>query len=269
MKKFEKVLITSDFDGTLKNDEGVITKEVREAIAYFIAEGGYFTVSTGRTYQGFHLYDPAYINAPVLLANGALAYDYEKNSVAFFDGIGDEGLAAVRAVRDNFPSASIEMYPFNETYAINLTDDTERHFTSQFIEFNVIADPSQAKRPWQKVMIGSDHITSPEIQKLLASIAGDPAFLPTTGSFIEVMKKGVDKGTGLHKLADYLGVPYGRCYAVGDGYNDVEMLVAAAGAFVPENSAPEALAAATHIVRSNNDHAVAHVIEILDKLYPR
>jgi hydroxymethylpyrimidine pyrophosphatase-like HAD family hydrolase len=45
------------------------------------------------------------------------------------------------------------------------------------------------------------------------------------------------------------------------------MLVAAAGAFVPENSAPEALAAATYIVRSNNDHAVAHVIEILDKLY--
>jgi len=269
MKKFEKVLIASDFDGTLKNDEGVITKEVRDAIAYFIAEGGYFTVSTGRTYQGFHLYDPGYINAPVLLANGAMAYDYEKKSVAFFDGIGDEGLTAVRGVRDNFPAASIEMYPFNETYAIHLTDDTERHFTSQFIEFNVIADPSQAKRPWQKVMIGSDNETSQAIQAFLKVNVEDPAFLPTTGSFVEVMKKGVDKGTGLHKLADYLGVPYERCYAVGDGYNDVEMLVAAEGAFVPENAAPEALAAATHIVRSNNDHAVAHVIEILDRMYPQ
>jgi Cof subfamily protein (haloacid dehalogenase superfamily) len=267
MKKFEKVLITSDFDGTLKTDEGVITKEVREAIAYFIAEGGYFTVSTGRTYQGFHLYDPGYINAPVLLANGAMAYDYGKKNIAFFDGIGDEGMAAVRAVRDNFPLASIEMYPFNETYAIHLTDDTERHFTDQFIEFSVVNDPLEAKRPWQKVMIGSDNETSPEIQNLLKSVTDDPAFLPTTGSFIEVMKKGVDKGTGLYKLAGYLGVPRERCYAVGDGYNDVEMLAAAAGAFAPENSAPEALAAATYIVRSNNDHAVAHVIEILDKLY--
>lgn len=266
MKKFEKVLIASDFDGTLKNDEGVITKEVREAIAYFIAEGGYFTVSTGRTYQGFHLYEPGYINAPVLLANGAMAYDYEKKSVVFFDGIGDEGLAAVRAVRDNFPAASIEMYPFNETYAIHLTQDTERHFTSQFIDFNVIVDPEQAKRPWQKVMIGSDAVTSPAIQQLIKSATDDPAFLPTTGSFIEVMKKGVDKGTGLHKLADYLAVPHERCYAAGDGYNDVEMLTAAAGAFVPENSAPEALAVATHIVRSNNDHAIAHVIEILDRM---
>ena len=268
MKKFEKVLITSDFDGTLKNDEDIITKEVRDAIAYFISEGGCFTVSTGRTYQGFHLYDPEYINAPVLLANGAMAYDYKNKQIAFFDGIGDEGLAAVRAVRDNFPSASIEMYPFNETYAINLTDDTERHFTSQKIPFTVLTDPFEAARPWAKVMIGSDEKTSSEIQIFLKAFTDDPAFLPTSGSFIEVMKKGVDKGTGLHKLADYLGVPHERCYAVGDGYNDVEMLTAAAGAFVPENGSPEALAAATHVVRSNNDNAVAHVVEILDRLYP-
>lgn len=267
MKKFEKVLIASDFDGTLKDDEGNITKEVRNAIAYFIAEGGYFTVSTGRTFQGFHLYDPAYINAPVLLANGALAYDYERKSIAFFDGIGEEGFETVRAVRDKFPTASIEMYPFNETFAIHLTDNTERHFSDQFIEFSVVNDPLETRGPWQKVMIGSDNNTAQAIQKLLKSLTDDPSFLPTTGSFIEVMKKGVDKGTGLHKLADYLDVPHDRCYAVGDGYNDVEMLVAAAGAFVPENSAPEALEVATHVVRSNNDHAVAHVIELLDKMF--
>lgn len=41
MGKFEKVLIASDFDGTLKNDDGIITDDVRSAIAYFISEGGY------------------------------------------------------------------------------------------------------------------------------------------------------------------------------------------------------------------------------------
>ncbi len=45
------------------------------------------------------------------------------------------------------------------------------------------------------------------------------------------------------------------------------MLRAAAGAFVPANGSPQALAAATHVVRSNNDGAVAHAIEILDQLY--
>mgnify|MGYP003414395884 CR=1 FL=1 len=34
--KIKNVLIASDFDGTLKNDEGIITPDVIEKIQYFI-----------------------------------------------------------------------------------------------------------------------------------------------------------------------------------------------------------------------------------------
>ena len=68
-------------------------------------------------------------------------------------------------------------------------------------------------------------------------------------------------------LADYLGVPHERTYAVGDGYNDIEMLDAAAAGFVPCNGSPEAIYHANYLVRSNNRGAVAHVIEILDSMY--
>ena len=175
----------------------------------------------------------------------------------------------MRAVRDRFPKASIEMYPFDATFAIHLSDDSERHFTSQDIPFTTVDDPSQAKRPWAKVMIGCHECEedAQEIQRFLKENYDDPIFLPTTGAFIELMKKGVDKGTGLLRLADCLGVPHNRCYAVGDGYNDLEMLTAAAAGFVPENGGPEALAAATYIIRSNNDGAVANVIEILDEKF--
>lgn len=144
LEKFEKVLIASDFDGTLKNDEGIITDDVRSAIAYFISEGGYFTVCTGRTYQGFHLYDPTYINAPVLLTNGSMAYDYEKNEPVFVNGIDAEhGIPFVRAIMEKFPDVSIEMYPFDSTYAIHLDDTSHRHFTSQGIPYKVVSDPSE------------------------------------------------------------------------------------------------------------------------------
>ena len=53
MKKFDKVLLASDFDGTLKDDNGVITKDVLDAVRYFQENGGFFTLATGRTYQGF------------------------------------------------------------------------------------------------------------------------------------------------------------------------------------------------------------------------
>lgn len=264
--KFENVLIASDYDGTLYNAEGLITAEVRDKISYFIANGGRFTVSTGRTYQGFHAYDKSYINAPVLLANGAVAYDYENECIAFADSVGEEIFDALRAVHKRFPSASIEMYSFFDSYVINNSPTSTRHFTSQGINFSEVSDPSEAKAPWSKVMIFSPE-QSRDIQQFLSAEHPYVHYLPTNDRYIEVMNAGVDKGTGLLRLADALSIPHSRVYAVGDGYNDVEMLVAAECGFVPCNGSKEALAVAGQIVRSNDEGAVAHVIEILDEIY--
>ncbi len=264
--KFENILIASDYDGTLYNDEGIITADVRDKIAYFIANGGRFTVSTGRTYQGFHAYESSYINAPVLLANGAVAYNYEKNCIAFADTVGEGIFEALRDVHKHFPSASIEMYSFFDSYVINNCPTSTRHFTSQGISFSEVNDPSEAKAPWSKVMIFSPE-ESQDVQKYLSEQHPELHYLPTTGRYIEVMNSGVDKGTGLLRLADTLSIPHNRVYAVGDGYNDIEMLVAAECGFVPCNGSEEALEVAGQVVRSNNEGTVAHVIEILDSIY--
>ena len=111
---FSGVLLASDFDGTLSAGKAGIPDRVKKAVAEFTAEGGYFTVSTGRTYMGFHAYSPELINAPVMLANGGMIYDYEKKEIVALEGIGNEAIDDLRAVRDRFPSVSIEMYAFNK-----------------------------------------------------------------------------------------------------------------------------------------------------------
>ena len=263
--KFKNVIIASDFDGTLKNDEGIITSDVIEKIQYFIKNGGFFTVCTGRIFQCFHLYSPEYINAPVLLGNGAMAYDYEKNEVFFKDCIGDEGFPSIKDVLKAFPDISIEFYNFNKVCAINLNPHSEQHFTSQGINFEIINKPEDAPLPWTKVMIAA-HGCSKDVQEILEKHP-EINYLKTTGNYIEILKKGVDKGTGLLKLAKALGCKPKDTYAAGDGYNDVEMLVASNGGFVPENGSQEALSVAKYVTRSNNDGCIAHAIEILDKMY--
>ena len=265
--KFDKVLLASDFDGTLNDDSGRTPQCVLDAIRYFTANGGYFTASTGRTYQGLNWYGhTSLFNAPALLSNGAMAYDFTQKRVTFCDGIGDEGVEVLRRFCREFPDISVEMYPFDRTFAVHMTEGTERHFTNQGIPFTVIDDPADAPRPWAKVMFCCPDGRSAEAQCWLRRFP-QVNFLETTGTFVEVLAKGVNKGSGLLKLADTLHVPHTRVYAAGDGYNDVDMLRAAAGAFVPCNGSAEALAAATHVVRSNNDGAIAHAIEILDDIY--
>ena len=263
--KFKNVFLASDFDGTLKTDNGIITDEVKSAIADFMSQGGFFTVCTGRIYQGFHLYSPEYINAPVLLGNGAMAYDYKNKKVIFNDALGDECYPCINEVLKAFPDISIEFYNLETVCAINLNEFSEQHFTSQGIDFKIIEKCEDAPLPWTKVMIAA-HGHSKEVQDIMDKHP-EVNFLRTTGNYVEILKKGVDKGSGLLKLAKALDCKPQDTYAAGDGYNDVEMLVAAAGGFVPENGSEEALSVASYITRSNNDGCISHAIEILDKLY--
>ncbi len=265
--KFSGCLIASDYDGTLYNSEGIITHQVREKIAYFMANGGKFTVCTGRTKQGFHAFDSSYINAPVLLANGSTAYDYSENKLYFKTPVGEDVFDALRDISVNFPNVSIEMYSYYNAFVINNSETSRHHFTAQDIEFSVVNDPDEADAPWQKVMLFAPGDNSEKVQDYLKQKWQNVHFLPTSGEYIEIMQQGVDKGTGLLKLADSLGISHDKVFAVGDGFNDREMLIAAKIGFVPENGSREALEVADRVVRSNDDGAVAHVIEILDEIF--
>lgn len=264
--KFKNVLIASDYDGTLYNKDGIITDEVKQKIKYFIDNGGSFTVCTGRTKQGFHAYESSYINAPVLLANGAMAYDYATETEIFVNPIGEEAFDAFRSIASSFPNASIEMYSLYNSFVINNSETSRMHFEVQEIDYKVIDDPAQADLPWAKCMIYAGE-ESLKIQQFIKCNFPQLHFLPTSGPYIEIMQNGVDKGSGILTLAERLGIDRNDVYAVGDGFNDIEMLVAAKIGFVPANGSAEAKAVADKIVRTNDEGAVANVIEILDEIY--
>ena len=194
-----------------------------------------------------------------------MAYDYDSKRVIFNDAIGDEGLNSVNDILAHFPEICIEFYNIDKVCAVNLNEYSLHHFTSQDINFVKVAHPEDAPRPWTKVMIAA-HGCSQEVQDILAKHP-EINYLKTTGDYVEILKKGVDKGTGLLKLAEALGVKQKDTYAAGDGYNDIEMLVVAAAGCVPVNGSQEALSVAKHVTRSNNEGCIAHAIEILETLY--
>ena len=98
MLKFNKVLLASDFDNTLVYTQGALERgedippmsaRNREAVEYFIQNGGYFSISTGRALPAFARYAKDLpCNAPCVIANGAAIYDFNKNcyvETAFLD----------------------------------------------------------------------------------------------------------------------------------------------------------------------------------------
>ena len=265
MGKYSGILLASDYDGTLAASDGTIPDRVRQAVREFIAEGGYFTVSTGRTLLGFHAYEPELINAPAILANGGMIYDYSTRTVTAMFGLDEACIPDLRKVCSRFPDLAIEMYAPDDTCCIHLNERSRRHFALHRIIPREIGDPAEASFPCAKVMFGGSSDDILAAQAFLAENCPTLGFVPTDGTLLEVLRPGTGKGTTLLRLAELLGIAPENVYAVGDGDNDIDMLKAASAAFVPANGHPAAKACASCIVCSNDDGAAAEVIEILGK----
>ena len=86
MRKFNGLLLVSDFDNSLVYTEEALQKcvdmppvsdENRAAIEYFMANGGIFSVATGRAKPAFEtVVDGIPMNGPTVLFNGAAIYDF-------------------------------------------------------------------------------------------------------------------------------------------------------------------------------------------------
>ncbi|MEX2356383.1 MAG: HAD family hydrolase [Thermaerobacterales bacterium] len=82
-------------------------------------------------------------------------------------------------------------------------------------------------------------------------------------SAVDIMPSGIDKGTGILKLLDRLGVRPERAAAIGDGGNDLSMMNRVGLACAPANAMPEVLAAADLKAREPEARGV---LEILNRL---
>jgi Cof subfamily protein (haloacid dehalogenase superfamily) len=81
--------------------------------------------------------------------------------------------------------------------------------------------------------------------------------------FLEFLAPGVSKGLGVRWLARRLGVPLAQCMAVGDQYNDLEMITEV-GHGVAMPSAPAAVqAAARYVAPPVAEEGAAQMIEMI------
>lgn len=121
-----------------------------------------------------------------------------------------------------------------------------------------------------KLLVIDDHEVLLHHQAALEDIArsngqaSTPRFITTFSKphFLEIMPAGVTKGEGLRHLCEHLEIPMAQAVAVGDSYNDIEMLQEA-GIGVAVANAPAKVKHAADVVsqRSAGEGAVAEVVE--------
>jgi hypothetical protein len=80
-------------------------------------------------------------------------------------------------------------------------------------------------------------------------------------SIVDVLNAGCSKGHALERWANFRGVLREQVMAIGDNYNDIEMLAFAGRPFIMENASQELRGRGWTLTRSNAESGVAAAIE--------
>jgi Cof subfamily protein (haloacid dehalogenase superfamily) len=80
-------------------------------------------------------------------------------------------------------------------------------------------------------------------------------------SIVDVLNRACSKGHALKRWADYRGIPREEVMAIGDNYNDIEMLAFAGVPFIMGNACDELRARGWAVTLGNHQNGVAAAIE--------
>ena len=247
---FSDILLTVDYDRTLTAQDSTIPERNLEAIRWFIENGGAFTVNTGRSLPMTQVFkDKVPTNAPLLLYNGAVAYDVKKDELVFAHEIQLDMWKTVEELIALFPDLVVEVQALDKHYNF-IPNPAWDAFSANNCAY-ATAQWGQDLGPFLKFAIYGEirgvtvsHLysgTPEEIRRLdeaeamLREIYGkDVAVFRAGPRVIDVQTAGISKCRAARELQQRLGRKILVC--VGDAENDVVMLDGADYAFVPADA---------------------------------
>ena len=270
MALFEDVLLTVDYDRTLTGPDSAIPARNLEAIEYFKANGGTFTLNTGRSTTTMRdLFQKVPVNAPFLLYNGSAFW--ENGKLSNLQLIDLPMWDTLNALHDAFPEMNLEIQAADNHYLVDpkpeyiaLYDKMKWRWApavpgedyGPFIKFAIYGPVREVSLADQYRRLPGDDARYEELIKFIDDRWGDKvdSFLATP-RVLDIQGKGVSKGAAACKLKELLGKKILIC--MGDAPNDISMMDMADHSFCPGDAT---IADRYENVCNCGDGAVADVI---------
>ena len=268
---YSKWLVVSDIDGTLNNKLRKLPKVNKAKIKEYVDNGGYFTLCSGRNLQSLtpH-YKKLGIETPALFLNGAGIYDFKTNKMLSFTGVSEKAEEAVINCAKLVKQAEVSVFTDNMIYHVkpksfgyimSWVDDLDNTVCKSFNEV--------PRGKWGKIIF----FGLPHTLKKVLKFFGSDEIKPLCNAFrsslltVEIVAKDVDKGKGVMRLAEILGIEKEKIGAIGDYYNDVAMLKTVSHPACCGQAPGDIKKLAEYVTCHCNKGAVADFINYLENKY--
>lgn len=256
-------LIVSDIDGTLIDDDLNISPKLQATVERLKAQNIFFTLATGRMFSSaLPFAQKLKVNIPIITYNGALIQDTQQGTQLFSKKISPP---VARLILQTCKTNNwyVQCYIDDKLYVANDCAYARQYSSLAGVPFYPLGDDFfNLSLPQDKMLIIAEPEQLTAIQAQLVSLAGEEiCFTSSKSKFIECVHRDVNKGVAIKKLADYLNVDLDEVMAVGDSFNDVEMLKTAGLGIAMGNAPTPVKNIAKAITSSNQDDGLAVSIE--------
>ena len=258
-------IIAMDLDGTLVKGGQGITPPVRRAIDAARAAGIDITIATGRMFRSARRFaDDLQVTLPIICYQGSLVRDPVTGVTHQHDVLPTgPAQAAVKFARQR--GLHVNAYIDDDLYMEADTPEGRFYAASSNVPITFVDDLAAA------VAAGSTKLVfvMDEDRVLNAIAEMDDRFGPAVQAtrshprFAEIVRRDVNKGRALARVADVANVPLEQTMGIGDNLNDLDLVRAAGIGVAMGDADPRVLSAADWTTGSYEDDGVAQAIERL------
>ena len=256
-------LAAFDLDGTLMGADQRLSSPVKQAIARAQAQGVIVTLATGRMFRATLPFARELdITAPLICYQGG--WIQAPNADVMYRVPLPTDLARAATDLADAEGWHTVLYADGQLYIQNLLHPVTFYN-------GLLGSDMTIGEPWgavfaahtvDKVLFVADPEQIPTMAPVLnAHFAGQADVVQSHARFIEVVPKGVDKGTALAWLAQHFDIPQSDVLAAGDQGNDLAMVEWAGTGVAIGNAIPAVKEAATWIAPSVAEDGAVAILE--------
>lgn len=257
-------LIATDMDGTLLNDNGNINEKVFDLIHELNEKNIRFAAASGRFYsQLCKNFEKVNTDMIFIAHNGALVKYNNKGKTLYSNSIDKEEIEHVVNLKPQL-GEQLFLAGENEAYIVNPSEDMLSNFVLFKVPVVILKSFSEIKSPIYRITYYMEEGVNPHILAYLKKNLNDTLEFVVSGDrWIDVMNKGISKGTAIRILQEKFKIGEKNTMVFGDYYNDLTMFKVAHYSYAMQNAPEDVKKYANFITESNNEDGVYNVIASL------
>lgn len=271
MGLFDGCLLACDVDGTLLTNDYLPERNI-EKIKYFVSEGGIFSLATGRTAGAVSaVTDKIDCISASVVANGSMIFDFQNDTAIYELSVPDSDKHIVKSVLDGCKTVGVEAHCGKQVLVLQKSRETDDHEKYENLDAFMLDYDEALRYNWNKVIyLFANEDESRAVKQIISRFEHSSQFVDTSAVidgrrryYFEHVPKGVSKAATLKVLCEKLNVKKGCCFAIGDYYNDLEMLKTADISAALADSPQDVKSVADTVVCDVKNGAVADFIDYL------